>query len=244
MLQTYLGANSFQRSLASYIEEFAWSNTKTEDLWLSLEKGSGEPVNMLMKSWTKQMGYPVIFVQLKDHKLESDQSQFLQSGTSGEGQWIVPITLCCGSYEVQKTFLLRRKTASLDVAELVGPSDGQGTQDNWIKLNVDQAGFYRVKYDDELQVRLRYAIEASASSATDRFGILDDFYALSMASKQSLSSLLSLMSAYRKELDYTVFLHLITISYKVARIHLMPLQNYQIMLNNSSPISSTILQRN
>ncbi|KAI3902393.1 hypothetical protein MKW92_009140 [Papaver armeniacum] len=108
MLQTYLGADSFQRSLASYIEEYAWSNAKTEDLWLSLEKGSGEPVNMLMKSWTKQMGYPVIFVQLRDHKLEFDQ--------------------------------------------------------------------------------------------------------------QSLSSLLSLMSAYRKELDYTVFLHLITISYKVARV--------------------------
>ncbi|MCL7043757.1 hypothetical protein MKW94_002413, partial [Papaver nudicaule] len=218
MLQTYLGADCFQRSLASYIEEYAWSNAKTEDLWLSLEKGSGEPVNTLMKSWTKQMGYPVISVQLRDQKLEFDQSQFLQSGTSGEGQWIVPITLCCGSYEVQKTFLLSMKNESLDVAELVGSSDGQGNHNKWIKINVDQAGFYRVKYDNELQVRLRYAIEASALSATDRFGILDDSYALSMASKQSLSSLLSLMSAYRKELDYTVFLHLITISYKVARV--------------------------
>lgn len=84
MLQTYLGADSFQRSLASYIEEYAWSNTKTEDLWLSLEKGSGEPVNMLMKSWTNQMGYPVIFVQLKDHKLEFDQSQFYKAELVGK----------------------------------------------------------------------------------------------------------------------------------------------------------------
>lgn len=40
----------------------------------------------------------------------------------------------------------------------------------WIKFNVDQTGFYRVKYDDELAARLRYAIEANQLSATDRFG--------------------------------------------------------------------------
>lgn len=98
------------------------------------------------------------------------QSQFLQSGSSGKGQWIVPITLCCGSYEAQKNFLLRIKSETLDVAELLGSSDGTGNHKKWIKLNVDQTGFYRVKYDDDLQARLRYAIEASFLSATDRFG--------------------------------------------------------------------------
>ncbi|XP_026450343.1 aminopeptidase M1-like [Papaver somniferum] len=218
MLQSYLGAEPFQRSLASYIKKFACSNARTEDLWASLEEGSGEPVNMLMNSWTKQMGYPVISVQLKDNKLEFDQSQFLQSGASGNGQWIVPITLCCGSYEAHKNFLLRSKSESLDVVELLGSSDVKGNHEQWIKLNIDQAGFYRVKYDDDLQARLRYAIEASSLSATDRFGILDDSYALSMACKQSLSSLFTLMSAYRKELDYTVLSHLITVSFKVATI--------------------------
>ena len=29
--------------------------------------------------------------------LEFNQSQFLSSGARGEGHWIVPITLCCGS---------------------------------------------------------------------------------------------------------------------------------------------------
>ncbi|OVA04489.1 Peptidase M1 [Macleaya cordata] len=218
MLQSYLGPESFQRSLASYIKRYACSNAKTEDLWAALEEGSGEPVNMLMDSWTKQKGYPVIFVQLKDHKLEFEQSQFLQSGSSGEGQWIVPITLCCGSYDARKSFLLRTKAESLDIVELLGTSDGKGNHRKWIKLNVDQTGFYRVKYDDDLQARLRYAIEASCLSATDRFGILDDSYALSMACKQSLSSLFALMSAYREELDYTVLSNLISVSFKVATI--------------------------
>lgn len=62
-----------QRSLASYIQKYACSNAKTEDLWAALEEGSGEPVNKLMNSWTKQKGYPVISVKVKEEKLELEQ---------------------------------------------------------------------------------------------------------------------------------------------------------------------------
>lgn len=62
-----------QRSLASYIKKYACSNAKTEDLWAALEEGSGEPVNKLMNSWTKQKGYPVISVKVREEKLELEQ---------------------------------------------------------------------------------------------------------------------------------------------------------------------------
>ena len=62
-----------QRSLASYIKQYAYGNAKTEDLWAVLEEESGEPVNMLMNSWTKQKGYPVVSVAVKDHALEFEQ---------------------------------------------------------------------------------------------------------------------------------------------------------------------------
>ena len=55
-------------------------------------------------------------------------------------------------------------------------TNNQGDNNNpnraWIKINVDQTGFYRVKYDDELTARLKYAIQANCLSATDRFGII------------------------------------------------------------------------
>ncbi|KAF9606523.1 hypothetical protein IFM89_025896 [Coptis chinensis] len=119
-------SHPIERSLASYIKQYACSNANTEDLWAVGEKESGEPVNKLLNSWTKQKGYPVVSVSVKGNKLEFDQL---------------------------------------------------------FKINVDQTGFYGVKYDDELAGRLRYAIETNHLSATDRFGILDDSYALSMAYK-------------------------------------------------------------
>lgn len=62
-----------QRSLASYIKKYACSNAKTEDLWAVLEEGSGEPVKKLMNSWTKQKGYPIISIKVKDKKLLFEQ---------------------------------------------------------------------------------------------------------------------------------------------------------------------------
>ncbi|KAK8660807.1 hypothetical protein V6N13_051716 [Hibiscus sabdariffa] len=214
MLQSYLGAECFQKSLASYIKRHAYSNAKTEDLWAALEEGSGEPVTKLMNTWTKQMGYPVVSVKVKDQKLEFEQSQFFSSGCTGDGQWIVPITFCCGSYEKKTSFLLQTKLETHDAKEF--SSDNNKTA--WIKLNVDQTGFYRVKYDEELAARLRHAIENKHLTATDRFGILDDSYALCMASQLPLTSLLTLMAAYREELEYIVLSNLISITYKVVRI--------------------------
>ncbi|KAK9099439.1 hypothetical protein Syun_026484 [Stephania yunnanensis] len=224
MLQSYLGAECFQRSLASYIRRYASLNAKTEDLWAVLEEESGEPVNMLMNSWTKQKGYPLVSVTMKDHKLELEQSQFLSSGAEGDGEWIVPLTLFCGSYDTRKNFLLQKKKADLDITDILGTSGTTGSflgnvnQRKWIKLNVNQTGFYRVKYDDELSSRLRYAIEGNFLSAADRFGILDDSFALCMACKLSLCSLLSLLSAYREEVEYTVLSRLISVSSKITKI--------------------------
>ncbi|XP_030490124.2 aminopeptidase M1 isoform X1 [Cannabis sativa] len=223
MLQRYIGAECFQRSLALYIKRHAFSNAKTEDLWAAIEEESGEPVNMLMSSWTKQTGYPVISIKVKDQKLEIQQSRFLYVGSHGVGKWIVPITLCCGSYDNQINFLLESKSGALDMNEFglaeAATAEGKGGSSlGWIKLNVNQTGFFRVKYDEDLAERLRYAIENKYLTATDRFGILDDAFALCMASQQSLSSLLTLMSSYSDELDYTVLSNLITVSYKVERI--------------------------
>ncbi|XP_068650425.1 aminopeptidase M1 [Aristolochia californica] len=232
MLQNYLGPESFQRSLASYIKKYASSNAKTEDLWAVLEEESGEPVKMIMSSWTKQKGYPVVYVKMKEAKLEFEQSHFLSSGHDGDGQWIVPITVCFGSYSTRKSFLLQKKIDNLGMVDLISSSgkaslqekgsQGSRQQDNpdfeWVKLNIDQTGFYRVQYDDELAARLRYAVEAGCLSATDRFGILDDSFALCMAGKQTLSSLLFLMNAYREESDYTVLSCLIEVTDRVAKL--------------------------
>ncbi|KAF3450566.1 hypothetical protein FNV43_RR06655 [Rhamnella rubrinervis] len=229
MLQNYLGYEIFQKCLSSYMKRYAGGNTKTEDLWSILSEESGIKVSSMMDDWTKKKGYPVISVKINDHILEFEQSQFQTSGKNGDGQWIVPITLCVGSYDKQKNFLLETKLGKVDISDLLcsnasnSNSLDEKRKENiaeqlWIKVNIEQNGFYRVTYDDELDFRLRKAVENNLLSATDKFGILDDAFALSLACKQSLSSLISLMDKYRQELDYVVLSRLINICYYILNV--------------------------
>ncbi|KAF7051968.1 hypothetical protein CFC21_060140 [Triticum aestivum] len=215
MLQSYLGAERFQKALASYIKKYAYSNAKTEDLWAVLEEETGEPVKDLMTTWTKQQGYPVIYAKLNGQDLELEQAQFLSDGSSGPGMWIVPMTACCGSYDLNKKFLLKGKTDTMHIKDFAASQSGQNF---WIKLNIDQTGFYRVKYDDELAAGLENAIKAKKLSLMDMIGIVEDSYALSVACKQTLTSLLRLLNAYRHESDYTVLSHVTSVCLSVNKI--------------------------
>ncbi|XP_057455124.1 aminopeptidase M1-like isoform X2 [Lotus japonicus] len=229
MLQGYLGDAIFQKSLSTYVGRYQAQNAKTEDLWNVLSEVSGEPVDLMMDTWTKKTGYPVIHVELIDSILEFKQSRFLLSGLHVDGEWIVPITLCVGSYERQKKFLLETRHRRVDLSELVQSigddlnsnknKHEEDSQENlWIKVNVDQSGFYRVNYEDKLTFRLRKAIQNNCLLKTDKFGILDDGNALCQACEQSLSSLLLLMDVYRKEPDYVVVSKLIDVCYDVLKI--------------------------
>ncbi|XP_024180659.1 aminopeptidase M1 isoform X2 [Rosa chinensis] len=152
------------------------------------------------------------------------QTQFLSAGLLSEGKWIVPVTISLGSYERRKNFLLETKSSEVDISDLVDTSDtnlkNKETCDEqlWVKVNIEQSGFYRVKYEDKLAARLRKAIEHNSLEATDKFGILDDAYALCEACEQSLSSLLSLMDVYRKEADYIVLSKLIDVCYNIVKV--------------------------
>ncbi|KAD4889372.1 hypothetical protein E3N88_21445 [Mikania micrantha] len=228
MLKEYLGDDIFQKSISSYMKKYAYQNAKTEDLWSVLSEESGVEVNKLMDVWTKQTGYPIIYVKLEDYTLQFEQTRFMSLGLQGEGQWIIPITLSAGSYNNHKKFLLETKVGKLDVSEFYHsyssssqPNDKKNqevAEKPWVKVNIGHTGFYRVKYDSVLTARLLKAIEDKCFSPEDKFGILDDTYALCEAGEESILSLLSLMNLYREDLDYIVLTRLINACYNTAKI--------------------------
>ncbi|KAK0596001.1 hypothetical protein LWI29_011907 [Acer saccharum] len=93
------------------------------------------------------------------------QSQFLSSGLHDDGEWIVPITLALGSYDKRKNFLLESKFGTVEISEFF-PSSAETL---WIKVNVEQSGFYGVMYEDRLAAQLRKAVENNCLLATDKF---------------------------------------------------------------------------
>ncbi|XP_042432857.1 aminopeptidase M1-D-like [Zingiber officinale] len=83
MLQSYIGDESLQKSIAAYIKRYSYLNAKTEDLWNVIQEEINEPIGDMMSTWTKQEGYPVINVMLTGNVLEINQVQPLDALKSG-----------------------------------------------------------------------------------------------------------------------------------------------------------------
>ncbi|XP_074565089.1 aminopeptidase M1-A-like [Curcuma longa] len=213
MIQSYLGDISFQKSLDAYIKRYSYTNAKTEDLWNVFQEETKQPFEDMMYSWTKQKGYPVVNVRIKENILEINQSHFLLDGSSSDNQWIIPITLSQGSYDTSKTFLLNSKFAKLNLTDQGNQANSQTT---WIKLNIDQVGLYKVQYDNELTSRLQNAIQANQLSAMDKYGLLDDYFSLCKATKQTLSTFLSLLNAYQEETNPLILRRIGMISHTIV----------------------------
>lgn len=66
MLVDYIGDEKFRKGMHLYLKKFQYKNAATDDLWNALQEASDKPVNEVMSTWTKQMGYPLITVTRKD----------------------------------------------------------------------------------------------------------------------------------------------------------------------------------
>lgn len=46
-----------------YLSTNQYKNTNTSDLWRALEEASSVPVESIMNTWVKQMGFPLVSVR-------------------------------------------------------------------------------------------------------------------------------------------------------------------------------------
>ena len=88
LLHAYLGPEAFQKGLQIYLKRHEYSNTETTDLWDAWSEASGKPVADTMKTWTQEMGFPVIMVESSEEtedgglKLKLKQEWFLSDGAT------------------------------------------------------------------------------------------------------------------------------------------------------------------
>ena len=206
MIKAVLGMEKFQTGLANYMKKYAYGNTETFDLWNAWEEVSGMPIGELMKSWTEQMGFPLLQVVKEEWKdgevvLELEQSWFLSDGSEldEEGKaktWTIPILTCTESGEQEDMTLMREGKATVTVPVASG---------GWVKLNAGQEVPMRVLPGPEMLKRLEQAVREKKLSAIDRAGLINDSYALVKAGRMSPESLIGLLKSYENEDAYIVW---------------------------------------
>jgi len=211
MLEQYLGAAKFRDGIRRYLQKHAYGNAETTDLWDALEESTKEPVRALMDTWIFQPGYPLISVEKSGCTLRISQQifRYLPDGSASERNWHVPVFLRAGvnAGVVERTLLLTEKEQQI---ELDLPAD-------WVVVNAGAHGFYRVRYSPELLAALRHGMMTHLS-AVERFGLLNDAWAATLAGIVSLTDYLELIEQMAGETDLNVWTTMIASFHQLHRI--------------------------
>lgn len=152
MMQYFLTDEVFHKGLKKYLTSRLYKAAEQDDLWRSLTEQSHEDnilhknvtVKDIMDTWTLQTGYPVVTVKrnYKENRITFEQERFYKNDENKGNDsvlWWVPITFTDKTGVVKRTWLEKQRQTVITNTDI--------SSDDWLLVNVNQTGYYRVNYD-------------------------------------------------------------------------------------------------
>jgi aminopeptidase N len=213
MIESWLGEEPFRDGIRAYLQQHAYSNTTTADLWQSLEKVSGKPVRAFAAGWTEQPGFPVVTLSALpkggNTVVQLEQERFtIHQKNPTPLRWQVPVIY--GPAGAPHRALITLLQDRLQAGAPLEPETA-------IKANLGDVGYYRVAYDATLAKRLRKAAPHLAEA--DRLNALNDTWAMVEAGRASASEYLDLAFALSEDRSPTVFGQIINALDGIDELH-------------------------
>jgi puromycin-sensitive aminopeptidase len=203
MLEQYIGPEKFKQGIRNYLQKFQYANTETDDLWQSLQGASNVPVSEVMEAWIYGKGYPLVSVEtLSKRQYVLKQERFLYTPDAAEQtQFQVPVIIKAksGNKIVEKRILLKSEGERVEFDADV----------DWLVANAGGHGFYRVRYDKEA-LALFKTETLRELDAIERFNLISDAWALTIANRSTLAEYLKFLISYSEERDKNVWSAIIT----------------------------------
>lgn len=209
MLGKFLQQETLQNGLNDYLSTYKYMNADTKELWNVFSRNTNQSLEIktIMDTWTNQMGFPLITIIREDNEVIAIQERFLLT-TEGmnsstrllpkskyDYKWYVPLTY----FTDNDTSLVYNIWMNMtDVRFELGPDV------KWIKVNVNQSGFYRVMYDEQMWTAIISTLRHNHTifNPADRANLIDDAFTLSRAGLLNASIPLELSLYLINERDY------------------------------------------
>ena len=163
-----------------------------------LKKTAGQDVAVMMDTWCKHIGFPVINVKgTATATLEISQARFVQIGSTIEPHlWNVPLSAICSADSTSPVKLMLSTQSTTTTAP-------GGT---WMKLNAGQTSFVRVNYDAEGWAALIDPIKSQKLPAVDRLGRLFRDLLLKLEHSKPIFHFFNIINIYFEHLFYTTLI--------------------------------------
>ena len=212
MLVGYLGEEKFKKGIQYFLDKYEFSCATSQEYWEAFEEATGEPINEFAKCWVYQAGYPIVEVKRRGNELLLTQKTFTFIPNNSDKSWLIPINILLFLKSGETTTistLFKDKTMSIPIPETTIA----------FKINTEQMGFYRVKYEEEMLNELGRLVKDKKLSPMDSFGLENDFYALVRRGDYSLRDYLNFLEEYYGQEDR--FLPLMDISRNLMSAYLV-----------------------
>lgn len=180
--------SKFRSGLVGYLKNYAYSNATSKDLCRYIE--------MDIDRWIKKKGCPLVTIS-KDNMLLQKRFTFLKEVDSasdsshepGDSPWNIPVKIDWLNGETEYIHFETRKMSVKPKTKL-------------FKLNSDQVGFYRVKYED---VEIPIKLLNNGLGVNDRLGIYSDIHALTLSCDYTIPQYMKIAEFVKGEGNFDVF---------------------------------------
>lgn len=200
MLEQFVGEDAFRAGVRSYMKEYAYSNTVTDDFWRHIDAASSQKVLDVAHDFTLQAGVPL--VRLESARCEGGQQTLAlsqgrfaidDSGKSGAQIWRVPYVVSTVEGKVAASGVLKGKTPVSVTRAGCDP----------LIINAGQTGYFRVAYERQAFASLLQQL--ANVPAADQLGLIADTYALAVTGTKPMSDLMTLIDALPLNADPVVW---------------------------------------
>ena len=212
MLENYVGSDAWRNGVRLYMQQHAYGNTRSDDLWHAIEKAGSRPISAIAHDFTLQAGIPLI----KVGEARCNNGQTTVALTQGEFSrdhmekkslaWQVPVTAqIIGQAEPVKVLVSGGKTT------LQLPGCGA------LLVNAGQNGYFRSLYAPN-QFRL-LAGHFAELAPIDQLGLLSDTWSLGLAGQQPMADALNLALATPLDSDPQVWANVTGMYNSINRLY-------------------------
>jgi|GEM_PF-153459 len=172
----FVGEAAFSEGLSRYIERHAFGCAESAHLWQALEETAEKPVSAIMEKWVLQAGHPMVSASRRGDTLLLEQRRFsFLPGDINDAVWPIPMLIRLYGENGEQTVLARTFDQKKTEIKLEPGTRAYTINDRF-------TGFYRSRYaDDANRDNLLAMARSGLLPPADRYGLLSDRFALTMA---------------------------------------------------------------
>lgn len=164
----------------------------------------------IMTTWERQAGFPVISVSRNNDEINFYQDRFFYGDDESDTIFSVPINYVVGSnpdFTVTSPDLWFN-TRSTYIQSNTAPKPW--TENDWIIVNIQNSGYYRVNYDSNIWVQIINQLNGPGDAfeqihVLNRAQLIDDSFHLSRAGKTYYDYTMGVMNYLEKETDHVTW---------------------------------------